>query len=116
MADLTPEFKNAHPLLGTPDQVARSLWSAGDNSTFNPDSNDELYDNYQTFPMNILNSNAGGKVFTDAALAIGVGYQFTQTYSCANVQVAKYLLTFRYQGTPEAAVDVKRDAIVGVVP
>jgi hypothetical protein len=116
MADLTPEFKNAHPALVTPDQVARSLWNPGNNSTFNPDSNDELHDNYQTFPLNILNSNAGGKVFTDTALAIGVGYSFAQTYSCANVQVAKYLINFRYKGTPVTDVEVKRVAIVGVVP
>ena len=91
MADLTPAFKTANPLLTTPDMVAVFLWGgSGSNGTFVVDANDTITDGHGR--PNFVNNNT----FTAAAFARGVGYVLPQTYSCGPNAIQNYTITTLY--------------------
>lgn len=90
MNDLTTAWKTAHPGLTTPDQVAASIWNAGENGTFAFDNQDQIYDQHSGFGAK---SPFKASAFTDAD---GVGWRLPQTYSCAGTTIGTATIDRRY--------------------
>jgi hypothetical protein len=93
MNDLTTAWKAANPGLTTPDQVAASIWNAGDNGTFVFDNQDRIYDQHSGFGKK---SPFEASAFTDAD---GVGWSLSQTYSCGGTTIGTATIDRRFTTT-----------------
>lgn len=88
MADLTPEFRAAHPTLTTPDMVAAFFWGASNNGTFVINANDQIYDKH--------GRGTAPEGFTTTAQSAGFGYVLPQNYECDSKVIQSYSVTTKF--------------------